>query len=216
MSHPPLSGIWTKICGTTRTEDAVAAANMGADALGLILFDKSPRAVDVAECAELFSGLPEQVRKVAIVVNPDTSLVHAALDSGVIDMLQFHGEESEKFCLQFAVPYMKAIRVRDYDQAMQEISRYPSADMFLLDRYQENVPGGTGKTFDWSIARKIVENTKQPVVLAGGLSPENVAEAIAEVAPFGVDVISGVEESHGVKDLSKVERFIEASKRVRS
>ncbi|MCG8414945.1 MAG: phosphoribosylanthranilate isomerase [Pseudomonadales bacterium] len=211
-----MSGIWTKICGTTRTEDAVAAAEMGADALGLILFEKSPRAVDVSQCTELFSGLPERVCKVAIVVNPDSSLVHEALDSGVIDMLQFHGEEPEKFCLQFAVPYIKAIRVRDYEQAMQEINKYPSADMFLLDRFQKNVPGGTGKTFDWSIARRIVDSTDQRVVLAGGLSPDNVAEAINQVEPFGVDVISGVEKSHGVKDLSKVERFIEASKRVRS
>lgn len=216
MSHPPLSGIWTKICGTTRTEDAVAAAKMGADAVGLILFDKSPRAVTVDRCSELFAGLPSSMDRVAVLVNPELNLVAAALDSGVINMLQFHGEESEDFCQQFAVPYIKAVRVRDYDQAMQEVAAYPSASMFLLDRFQENVPGGTGKTFDWSIAGRLVSDIEQPVVLAGGLSPDNVAAAIEQVKPYGVDVVSGVEATPGVKDLQKLERFIEASKSVRS
>lgn len=208
-----MSGIWTKICGITRAEDAEAVAELGADAVGAVLFPGSSRAVEVSQVSEILGGLTANIRKVGLFVDPDPEIVVAALAENVFDLLQFHGSESADFCEQFSVPYIKAVRVRDYEQAMAEISAHESAEYVLLDRYQENVPGGTGKTFDWNIANKIVASTKQSVVLAGGLTPDNVATAIKQVAPFGVDVSSGVEQAPGIKNIDKVKRFLEASKR---
>ena len=209
-----MSAIWTKICGITRAEDAEAAAKLGADAVGLVLYSRSPRAVFPADCGKILSSLSRDVRRVALFVNPEVGLVQEAMAAGGFDLLQFHGDETESFCLQFDTPYMKAIRVKDYEQAEREILAYPSAEMVLLDRYQENVPGGTGKPFDWTIAARLVAGTNKPVVLAGGLNANNVREAIEQANPFGVDVSSGVESHPGMKDLGEVKRFIESSKSV--
>ena len=211
-----LSALWIKICGTTRAEDAEAAAKLGADAVGLILFEGSSRAVELNQCAGILEPVAGSVAKVAVLVNPSQDFVEQLLAVGVFDLLQFHGDESESFCSQFRIPYMKAIRVRDYEQAQQQIQRYASAEKILLDSYIENVPGGTGKTFDWDIAAKLVATNDKDVVLAGGLSANNVAEAAAIVKPFGVDAVSGIEAQPGVKDHSKLEKFIEATKSVAS
>lgn len=209
-----MSAIWTKICGITRAEDAETAAQLGADAVGLVLYSASPRAVTIEQCQTLFGNLTGGIRRVALFVDPEATLVRQAVESRCIDLLQFHGSESEEFCSQFDLPYMKAVRVRDYQQALAEIANYPSAQKILLDKYQENVPGGTGKQFDWGIAEKLVAASEQAIVLAGGLNPDNVQAAIKQVGPSGVDVSSGVESSPGVKDAELVKQFIESSKSV--
>ncbi len=209
-----MSAIWTKICGITQAEDAEAVAGLGADAVGLNLYSQSARVVAIEECARIMAALPADVCKVALFVNPSAAEIQRAMDIAEFDLLQFHGDETEEFCLQFGLPFMKAIRVRDYQQAKSEMSAYQSAEMILLDRYQENVPGGTGKSFDWSIAAQLVIESEQPVVLAGGLNADNVSTAIEQVRPFGVDVSSGVELSPGKKDLTAVKRFIESSQSV--
>jgi len=209
-----LSGIWTKICGITASEDALAAAEFGADAVGLVLYGPSPRAVSPQSIGSIVAALPASMRKVALYVDPEEALVQESLQSGLINLLQFHGEETESFCSSFGVPYMKAIRVRSAEQALAQARAYPSAEMILLDRYQEDVPGGTGKTFDWGMAAEIVAGLKQPVILAGGLGCDNVLDAISRVKPFGVDVSSGVEAGHGIKDRIKMKQFIEGVKSV--
>lgn len=191
----------------------MAAAQLGADAIGVVLYAPSPRAISVAAIAEIFAGIDSSLRKVALFVDPDPQLVEASLQGGIIDLLQFHGDENQQFCASFGVPYMKAIRVQSVEQALEEIAAHEAAEMILLDKYQKDVPGGTGKTFDWDMAAAIVRSTSQPVVLAGGLNADNVRDAITRVKPFGVDVSSGVEAGHGIKDMDRLERFIRAAKR---
>jgi phosphoribosylanthranilate isomerase len=190
----------------------MAAAQLGADAIGVVLYAPSPRAIAVTAIAEIFADVDSRVARVALFVDPDPRLVEASLSSGIINLLQFHGDEDQAFCASFGVPYMKAIRVQTVEQARNEIAAHEKAEMILLDKYQRDVPGGTGKTFDWEMAAAIVQSSSQPVVLAGGLNADNVGDAIAQVNPFGVDVSSGVEDSHGIKDLEKLERFINAAK----
>ncbi len=190
----------------------MAAAQLGADAIGVVLYAPSPRAIAVTAIAEIFADVDSRVARVALFVDPDPQLVEASLSSGIINLLQFHGDEDQAFCASFGVPYMKAIRVQTVEQARNEIAAHEKAEMILLDKYQRDVPGGTGKTFDWEMAAAIVQSSSQPVVLAGGLNADNVGDAIAQVNPFGVDVSSGVEDSHGIKDLEKLERFINAAK----
>jgi len=190
----------------------MAAAQLGADAIGVVLYAPSPRAIAVTAIAEIFADVDSRVARVALFVDPDPQLVEASLSSGIINLLQFHGNEDQAFCASFGVPYMKAIRVQTVEQARNEIAAHEKAKMILLDKYQRDVPGGTGKTFDWEMAATIVQSSSQPVVLAGGLTANNVGDAIAQVNPFGVDVSSGVEASHGIKDLEKLERFIHAAK----
>ncbi len=207
-----MSGTWIKICGITRVEDAEAVADMGADAAGIVLFSGSSRAVEVVRCSSILGALDSNIERVALLVNPTVGLVQSAIASNCIDLLQFHGDESAEFCQRFAFPYMKAIRVQSYEQAMADIKGHDSAKYILLDNYQTNVPGGTGKTFDWDIARRIVTDCAKQVILAGGLNPDNVADAITKVAPFGVDVSSGVEQSPGIKSLDKVQMFIKGGR----
>lgn len=207
-----MSEIWTKICGTTRAQDAIAAAELGADAIGVILFEKSPRAVSPGDLPSILADIGDSVRKVAVMVDPSVALVEETLASGVIDLLQFHGNETPEFCAGFNVPYMKAIRVKSVEQVRQEIDAHTHAKYFLLDKYVKDVPGGTGATFDWNLAAEIVRNNDASIVLAGGLHPDNVAEAIASVQPFGVDAVSGIEQKHGEKDLAKLRNFIAATR----
>lgn len=209
-----MSEIWTKICGTTRAQDALAAAQLGADAVGAILFEKSPRAVAPNQLREIFGNLASEICKVIVLVNPDVNLVENAIETGLVDLLQFHGEETPEFCESFDLPYMKAIRVQSVDQVRREMDLHKNAKQFLLDKYQKDVPGGTGKVFDWELAAEIVDSSGAPIVLAGGLSPDNVTTAISEVKPFGVDAVSGIEQEHGVKDLDKLTRFIRAVRQV--
>ncbi|MEX0963423.1 MAG: phosphoribosylanthranilate isomerase [Pseudohongiellaceae bacterium] len=204
--------IWIKICGITREQDALAAAELGADAIGVVLYPPSPRAVEVDDIAAIVQSLPEKVQVVALFVDPEASLVEQALKTGLVDLLQFHGKESAEFCGQFDVPYMKALAVKPGSDLSAQFAQYGGAKYILLDSYDPHLPGGTGKTFDWQQVEQLPAALKARLVLAGGLNPANVAEAINRVCPFGVDVSSSVEASKGIKDRSKMKSFIEGVK----
>lgn len=185
------------------------AAELGADAVGLVFYAKSPRAVRVEDVHRIVRNLPSNVEVVALFVNPNRQLVDEVINTDLVDLLQFHGEESEQFCRQFSMPYMKAIPVRANSNLAQELSAYSSAKYLLLDSYDPHQAGGTGKTFAWQKAHKLAKDLQTRLILAGGLSAGNVQLAIRSVQPFGVDVSSGVEASKGVKDLHKMKLFIE-------
>ncbi|MDA1370100.1 MAG: phosphoribosylanthranilate isomerase [Proteobacteria bacterium] len=210
----PLSNLWIKICGITRQQDALAAAELGASALGLNFYKLSPRCVDMGRAEEILEGLPESVRVVALFVDPEPEDVVAVVSSGLVDLLQFHGNESAQYCESFDLPYMKAIRVGSELDLSRQIADFRSAEFILLDSFDEKVPGGTGKSFDWNRIETIVRSESLKLVLAGGLNPENIRQAIARVAPFGVDVSSGVELSPGIKDPQKLKSFIEGARSV--
>lgn len=198
-----------KICGITRAEDALAAAHCGADAIGLVFYERSPRHVSIAQAAQLAAALPPFVSVVGLFVNAEAALVREALAQVPLDLLQFHGDESPEFCAQFARPYLKAIRVKAGVDLLQCASDFRTAKGLLLDAHVEGIPGGTGATFDWSL---IPEHMPLPVILSGGLATENVAAAIKQVRPYAVDVSSGVEASKGIKDAAKIARFIQEVK----
>lgn len=209
-----------KICGITREQDALEAAHAGVDALGFVFYPPSPRAVSAERAAELCQLLPPFVDRVGLFVNASASEVQAVLEVVPLTLIQFHGDESPAFCQQFATPYIKAIRVRadDSGEALQQIEAHSAgnsagnsaekaAQGFLVDAYEEGVPGGTGKTFDWS---KIPAELNQSLILAGGLNADNIAQAMAQVAPYAVDVSSGVEVSAGIKALEKINQFMQS------
>ena len=200
---------WTKICGITRAQDALAAADLGADAIGLNFYPKSPRAIAVADVANLVEGLPQRVSVVALFVNPTPELVRQVLGTGAVDLLQFHGSESAEFCEQFDTPYMKVVAVKVDSDLNSEFAKYESAQYMLLDSFDPIMLGGTGKAFDWGTVIELTQKQRSRLVLAGGLGPANVREAIKIVQPFGVDVSSGVEASKGIKDLKMMQLFIQ-------
>ena len=185
------------------------AAELGADAIGLVLYSKSPRAVAIADLAGIVVNVPERVTVVALFVNPEPDLVRQALATGAIDLLQFHGDETAEFCEQFDMPYMKAIAVTADSDLQSALAPFEAAQYILLDSYDPIMPGGTGKTFDWDKVSELSKQQQQRLVLAGGLAPANVAQAIEIAQPFGVDVSSGVEASKGIKDHNKMRLFIE-------
>ncbi|MDD5366858.1 MAG: phosphoribosylanthranilate isomerase [Gallionellaceae bacterium] len=194
-----------KICGITRVEDGLAAARLGADAIGLVFAEKSPRRLDLARALEIARVLPPFVATVALFVNPDPAAVAAVVRELRPSLLQFHGEEAAEFCGRFATPYLKAIRVRPETDLLQCASDFADAAGLLLDAYTPAAHGGTGHRFDWSL---IPSGMPLPVVLAGGLEAGNVAEAVRQVRPWAVDVSSGVEAAKGIKDAAKVAAFI--------
>ncbi len=194
-----------KICGLTRAEDAAAAVAAGADAVGLVFYAPSPRAVDIAMAQAVVAAVPAFVTVTALFVNPDAAEVQKVLDSVRIDLLQFHGDEEHDFCSQFNRPYIKALRVRQASDVVEACLRFPGALAILLDSYKPGVPGGTGETFDWAL---VPDQQTKPIILAGGLTPENVGLAIRQVAPFAVDVSGGVEAAKGVKDHGKMTAFV--------
>ena len=208
-----MAAVWSKICGLTRRQDAEWALSCGADALGMVLFPGSKRAVDVARVSSVFADLETQT--FALFVDPTKAEVDAALQTGCFTGLQFHGAESEEFCNSFDLPYMKGIKAGGGTDLAEAIEGYPSAERILLDTYDKHEPGGTGKTFDWKLTAATGIDNTQRLVLAGGLNPGNVASAIGSVNPFGVDVASGVESSPGIKDADKVKSFIEEARSVR-
>ena len=209
-----MSKLWIKICGITLNSDAIAAADYGADAIGLVFYPQSPRAVKKKSIAEITTGLPSWVDVVALFVDPSEEEVRQVLATNTINLLQFHGQESETFCKSFDVPYIKAIRVKSFDAISNIINAYASAEMVLLDSYNKKAPGGTGSKFDWKIGESVTEKSANKIVVAGGLNPNNVQKAIKKIKPYGVDVSSGVEQSHGVKKLSKMKAFIEGARSV--
>ena len=200
-----------KICGITRVEDALAAARSGADAIGLIFYERSPRYVSLAQAKQLAEALPPFVTVVGLFVNAKASFVREVLASVPLDMLQFHGDEPAEFCAQFAKPYLKAIRVKAGVDLLQCASDFRSAKGLLLDAHVEGIAGGTGATFDWAL---IPKQLPLPVILSGGLNVGNVVAAIKQVRPYAVDVSSGVEASKGIKDAAKIAVFINEVKNI--
>jgi phosphoribosylanthranilate isomerase len=202
-----LSVVRCKICGITRLEDALAAVDAGADAIGLVFYAKSPRAVTVQQAQAIVAGLPPFVTTVGLFVDCQRSELNAILDAVPLDLLQFHGDESPAACEGFRRPYIKALRVRPGDDVAARIGLYGSAAGVLLDTFVPGVPGGTGEAFDWSL---VPQGLTVPIILAGGLTPENVRAAIEQVRPYAVDVSGGVEASKGVKDSDKIHAFVRA------
>jgi phosphoribosylanthranilate isomerase len=200
-----------KICGITREQDLRAVASSGADAIGLVFYEKSPRHVGLQQAAALARAVPPFVTVVGLFVNPSVEYVREVLAQVSLDVLQFHGEEAPEFCAQFAKPYLKAVRVKAGVDLLQYAARYAGAQGLLLDAYVEGTQGGTGESFDWAL---IPPNLPLPVVLSGGLHAGNVASAIKQVRPYAVDVSSGVEASKGIKDAAKVAAFVNEVKSI--
>ncbi len=198
-----------KICGITSAADGRAAAEAGADLIGLMFYERSPRHVTFATAAEIVRALPPFIVKVGVFVNPEADAVRRAIGDCGVSLLQFHGEETPEFCTQFGVMSMKAFRVRDA-ASLAALPDYPT-DAWLLDAYSANAHGGTGAQFNWDLAIEAKRHGR-PIFLAGGLTPENVAAAVGRVQPFGVDVSSGVESAPGRKDHAKVRAFVQAAR----
>jgi phosphoribosylanthranilate isomerase len=196
-----------KICGVTRVEDALAAARVGADAIGLVFVDKSPRHVSLDLAAAICREMPPFVSTVGLFVDVDAAQVRAVLGRVPLDLLQFHGAEAPEFCRQFHRPYIKAIAMREDADLHAAARTYPDAAGLLLDAHVADVAGGSGRTFDWS---RVPHDLGRPVIVAGGLTPQNVAHAVRQVRPYAVDVSSGVEQKPGIKDARKIAAFIDA------
>ncbi len=206
-----MSVVRSKICGITRIEDALAAAEAGADAIGLVFYAKSPRAVSIQQARDIIAALPAFVTTVGLFVNASRGELNEILDSVALDLLQFHGDETPAVCESFHRPYIKALRVQPGDDIAPLAAPYASARGILLDTYVSGVPGGTGAAFDWSL---VPHDLSQPVILAGGLSADNVQAAIKQVRPYAVDVSGGVEASKGIKDAAKIRAFMQAVGRI--
>ena len=204
-----MTAVRVKICGITRIEDALAAAAAGADAIGLVFYPGSPRAVSVEQAAAIIAALPPFVTTVGLFVDLERVELQQILGRVPLDLLQFHGNETAEQCEGFNRPYIKALRVRPGDDVSARIGAYPGASGILLDTYVEGVPGGTGEAFDWSLVPPAAD---KPVILAGGLHPENVAAAVARVRPYAVDVSGGVEAGKGIKDAGKISAFVRAAR----
>ncbi|MCO7568151.1 phosphoribosylanthranilate isomerase [Pseudomonas sp. S 311-6] len=204
-----MSNVRSKICGITRVEDALAAAEAGADAIGLVFYAKSPRAVDVRQARAIIAALPPFVTTVGLFVNATRCELNEILEAVPLDLLQFHGDETPADCEGYQRPWIKALRVRPGDDLEAACRQYAGARGILLDTYVPGVPGGTGEAFDWSL---VPASLSKPIILAGGLSPDNVGQAIAQVRPFAVDVSGGVEQAKGIKDAAKIEAFLRAVK----
>lgn len=200
-----------KICGITRPEDARRAAAVGADAIGLVFYPRSARAVSIARAQAIVAALPPFVSPVAVFLDNEPALVREVLGAVRVSLLQFHGDEPPELCEQYGWPYMKAVRVREGVDVLGYARRYRGASAFLLDTYHALVPGGTGVRFDWSL---VPHELGRPVILAGGLTPDNVREALEQVKPYGVDVSTGVEKAPGVKDAAKMAAFMRGVSRV--
>jgi phosphoribosylanthranilate isomerase len=196
-----------KICGITRIEDAQAAAAAGADAIGLVFVDDSPRCVSTELARTITQSLPPFVTIVGLFVDAPTERVREAISQVRFDLLQFHGAEPAQQCRSYNLPYVKAVHMQDNVNIDAMATRYTDAAGLVFDTYAPTVAGGSGRVFDWT---RIPKEFTKPVILAGGLTPENVAEAIREARPYAVDVSSGVEQGKGVKDPKKIQAFIEA------
>ncbi len=190
-----------KICGITSAEDARAAVEAGADALGFMFYEPSPRCVTPELAAAIIGELPTHVAKVGVFVDADEAMVRATAATAGLDTLQFHGSESPDFCARFELRTIKAFRVKD-SESLGQLPDYET-DAWLLDSHVKGVPGGTGARFNWDLAVE-AKRLGRPILLAGGLTPENAADAVGQIAPFGLDVSSGVEASPGRKDAAKV------------
>jgi phosphoribosylanthranilate isomerase len=200
-----MNGVQIKICGITRPEDALVACEYGANALGFIFVPSSPRYVSPAAAGRIIAGLPPFVAPVGVFVNETRDRINETIASSGIRVIQLHGEETAEEAASYAVPVIKGFRVREgFD--VESLDAYP-VSAFLLDSHSGHMHGGTGKTFDWSIA--VGANQSRRIILGGGLTPQNVAEAVTRVRPYAVDVSSGVEVSPGIKDVRRIKEFIQ-------
>ena len=195
-----------KICGITRLEDALVAVDLGVDALGLVFYAPSPRNVTIATAADIARQIPAFVSVVGLFVNAEPSFVEEVIANVGLSLLQFHGDETPEDCERFGPPYIKAIRVKADTNLVQYARDFTSAKALLLDTYTEGVAGGTGQMFDWNL---IPSALPKPVILAGGLQANNVAQAIRQVKPYAVDVSGGVEATKGIKDAQKIAAFMQ-------
>lgn len=200
-----------KICGITRKQDVIAAAQAGADAIGFVFYEPSPRYVSPAQAAELVPVVPAFVSATGLFVNPDEAFVRQVLSCVPLDLLQFHGDESPEFCSQFGLRWIKAVRVRQSADIEAAFERYRGASGLLVDAWDPEKYGGTGQSFNWAM---IPEIRPMPLILAGGLASDNVSRAVAQVRPWAVDVSGGVESSKGIKDVAKITDFINEVHRV--
>ena len=196
-----------KICGFTRPDDACEAARLGVDAIGLVFYAPSPRAVDAGQARAIVDALPPFITTVGLFVGASADEVRAVLERVPLDLLQFHGDEEPAYCAQFGRPWLKAIRMREGVDLESEAERYRDATGLLLDAYRPGVPGGTGEAFAWT---RVPRDLPLPIVLAGGLTPANVGEAIATVRPWAVDLSGGVESAKGIKDAAKMATLVAA------
>ena len=199
-----------KVCGITSVEDAQKVAGSGVDAIGLVFYEKSPRHVTLAQAIEIVRVLPPFISIVGLFVNASEAFMKEALAAIPFSLLQFHGDEPEEECNRWGYRYIKAFRVRPDIPVTEMVAPYVSASGYLLDSYHKGIPGGTGASFDWDL---IPDDLDKPVILAGGLNPENAAQAIASVRPYAIDVSSGVEASPGIKDLEKINALVKAAGR---
>ena len=194
-----------KICGFTNAINAKEAALLGVDAVGMVFYEKSPRNIDIENALEIVSSLPPFVNRVGLFVNANPSFIDEILCEVPIDTLQFHGDETVIDCTQFQMPFIKSVRVSQDTNVSQIADDFSMASALLLDSYNPSNYGGTGEVFDWSLACVDID---LPIILAGGLTSENVKDAIKQVKPFAVDASSGVESEPGIKDIDKIKAFI--------
>ncbi len=197
-----------KICGITRLEDALLAASLGAYALGFIFYKKSPRYIRPERAQGIIAELPPFVSTVGVFVNEEIKAIRQIYDFCRLNLVQLHGSESPEFCLKLGLPCIKAIRIKDETQ-LSDLSLYQGkVKGLLLDTYKKGLPGGTGRTFNWNLAVE-AQKIGIPIILAGGLSPDNIEMAIKTVSPYAIDVNSGIEKSPGVKDREKMQQVFE-------
>ena len=199
-----------KICGIKHLDDALKAVEFGADAIGLIFVEKSPRYASFTDARVIAESMPPFVTVVGLFMDAPAEKVREALKVVPLNLLQFHGDESREFCEQFDIPYIKVLKMRENVNVVAFAQEYPSASGILLDTFSK-AGGGSGQTFDWNL---IPEDVPLPLILAGGLNPENVASAVETVKPYAVDVSSGVESEPAVKDHKKIEQFIKEVLRI--
>lgn len=196
-----------KICGITRTQDALSAVEQGADAIGLVFYPPSPRYVELEQAKQIAAVLPPFVSCVGLFVNADAETIAEVVDQVGIDLIQFHGNECAEYCAQHRRPWIRAVRMQPEVDVHAQIQQFAAARGVLLDAYRAGVPGGTGETFDWE---RIPADLAGQLVLAGGLNADNVATAVAQVRPYAVDVSGGVEAAPGIKDADRIARFMRA------
>ncbi len=195
-----------KICGITRIEDALTAVENGADAIGLVFYEPSPRNVQLEQAMKIADKVPAFVSVVGLFVNAEADFVRKIISQVKLDLLQFHGDETPAECASYGLPFIKAIRVKSDTNLVQCAKDFSASKGLLLDTYTDGVAGGTGHQFDWTL---IPVSLDMPVILAGGLKAQNVAQAIKQVKPYAVDVSGGVEISKGIKDAAKIAAFMQ-------
>ena len=198
-----------KICGITDSENAKKIGQLNINAIGLVFYDKSPRAISIPQANKIIDSLPPFISKVGLFVNSKSSYIDQVLNSVNIDTIQFHGDESPSDCSQFQMPFIKAIRMREGTNLLKKAEEFSSAAGLLLDSFEEDSYGGTGKSFDWNLIR---DNIDLPIILAGGLNKDNVISAIEKTQPYAIDISSGVESKEGIKDLKKMKEIIDLVK----